>query len=312
MSVPWTGHPLDLFREARWWFATPSSSCSWSAVMLGAIVLGSCCFLCGTNFGCCLVSSRCFWHCLLLDLSTTALGRSSFGAACSWAAASIWCIPCMDLDSIVGICIAGCGGWLYTQGAQAPPSVVPDPAPEADLRPVDRSQLVGVSTSSRLTLVELPQPFVVALLQASTPDLLGDLFPSFLAHYVDHPSLTGDDYWPLRARLTRPLRAGVSARRVLAGAFDKQVRSIPVNQDNIIYVVLPCSRSSDGFVTRHYSVFAAPWWATGNWFSVSRICKLDGGRGVFERCSRAISCFDEVAEFGRSSSAKSFVVRCKF
>ena len=95
----------------------------------------------------------------------------------------------MDLDSIVGICIAGCGGWLYTQGTQAPPSVVPDPAPEADLRPVDRSQLVGVSTS---TLVELPQPFVVALLQASTPDLLGDLFPSFLAHYVDHPSLTGD------------------------------------------------------------------------------------------------------------------------
>ena len=179
----------------------------------------------------------------------------------------------MDLDSIVGICIAGCGGWLYTQGAQAPPSVVPDPAPEADLRPVDSSQLVGVSTSSRLTLVELPQPFVVALLQASTPDLLGDLFPSFLARYVDHPSLTGDDYWPLRARLTRPLRAGVSARRVLAGAFDKQVRSIPVNQDNIIYVVLPCSRSSDGpgFVTRHYSVFAAPWWATGNWFSVSRI-----------------------------------------
>ena len=59
---------FELLREARWWiWATPSSTCSFSSVILGAIVLGSCCFCCGALTALCLLSQRCrAWivHCI--------------------------------------------------------------------------------------------------------------------------------------------------------------------------------------------------------------------------------------------------------
>ena len=66
MSAPsWA---FELLREARWWvWATPSSTCSFSSVILGAIVLGSCCFCCGALTALCLLSQRCrAWivHCV--------------------------------------------------------------------------------------------------------------------------------------------------------------------------------------------------------------------------------------------------------
>ena len=58
---------LGAFRELRWWFPPCQSSCSLAGILLGALVIGACCFCCGALATACLLSSKCrlwIWHCV--------------------------------------------------------------------------------------------------------------------------------------------------------------------------------------------------------------------------------------------------------
>ena len=66
MSVTFFASALEVLREFRWWFPLSSPGCSISALILGAIAIGTCCFWTGFLLACCLVSARCrhwLWHC---------------------------------------------------------------------------------------------------------------------------------------------------------------------------------------------------------------------------------------------------------
>ena len=77
-----------------------------------------------------------------------------------------------------------------------------------------------------LPLIELSPEFLTRLLSATSPRTLGERFPPFLQQYLRRPDLQAlNPNWPIEARLTRALRSGASARRVLDGVFDKQVRA---------------------------------------------------------------------------------------
>ena len=67
MSSALVGPALELVREARFWFTSPSG-CPFSALVLLAIGIGVSCFFLGLVAGCVLASHRCrswLWHCLL-------------------------------------------------------------------------------------------------------------------------------------------------------------------------------------------------------------------------------------------------------
>ena len=109
-----------------------------------------------------------------------------------------------------------------------------------------------------LPYIELSPDFVSALLKASRPRVLGELLPPFLQQYLVRPDLQAlNPSWPIEARLVRALRAGVSARIVLDGQFDKQARSPGLPWDNQIYVVLRCRTQLGGFVTQFLTVYCA-------------------------------------------------------
>lgn len=66
MSVTFLASALEVVREFRWWFPVSPPGCLISALILGAIAVGSCCFWVGFLVACCLVSARCrhwLWHC---------------------------------------------------------------------------------------------------------------------------------------------------------------------------------------------------------------------------------------------------------
>ena len=67
MSVSFWTASLEVLREARWWFWSPTTtSCSFAGVLLLAIGVGSCCFCCGALVTGLLLSHRCrqwIWHC---------------------------------------------------------------------------------------------------------------------------------------------------------------------------------------------------------------------------------------------------------
>ena len=109
-----------------------------------------------------------------------------------------------------------------------------------------------------LPLIELSPEFLTRLLSATSPRTLGELFPPFLQQYLRRPDLQVlNPNWPIEARLTRALQSGASARRVLDGVFDKQVRAPGLPWDNRFYVVLRCQLHRGGFVTQFYSVYTA-------------------------------------------------------
>ncbi len=67
MSSALVGPALELVREARFWFTSPSG-CPISSLVLLAIFIGFCCFSLGLVAGCLLASQRCrnwLWHCLV-------------------------------------------------------------------------------------------------------------------------------------------------------------------------------------------------------------------------------------------------------
>ena len=67
MSAALVGPALEVIREARWWFTSPSGSCPVAFFVLAAIVLCICSFTTGVLCGCCLSSRRCrvwLWHCI--------------------------------------------------------------------------------------------------------------------------------------------------------------------------------------------------------------------------------------------------------
>lgn len=151
--------------------------------------------------------------------------------------------------------------------AAAVPSVAPELrqlVPKAFPRPVDiaeeeqplapSSELVS-RNPVRLVDIELDQELVYLLLTATSQRALGELCPTFLNHYLDHPTLGEDRHWSPAARATRALRAGVSARRVLTGAFHKQARSLNLTVPNNFYVVLWSRSHPGGFWTSRYQVF---------------------------------------------------------
>lgn len=151
--------------------------------------------------------------------------------------------------------------------AAAVPSVAPELrqlVPKAFPRPVDiaeeeqplapSSELVS-RNPVRLVDIELDQELVYLLLTATSQRALGELRPTFLNHYLDHPTLGEDRHWSPAARATRALRAGVSARRVLTGAFHKQARSLNLTVPNNFYVVLWSRSHPGGFWTSRYQVF---------------------------------------------------------
>ena len=119
-------------------------------------------------------------------------------------------------------------------------------APSSDLASRNRVRLVDI---------ELDPELIYHLLTSSDPITLGELCPTFLNCYLDHPSLGGDRHWGPAARAARALRAGVSARWVLTGAFHKQARSPKLSLNNQIYVVLWSRSHPGGFWTSDYSVF---------------------------------------------------------
>ena len=120
----------------------------------------------------------------------------------------------------------------------------------------DPSITVSGTAGSHLTVIDLDPNFVFELLVARSPRALGDLFPPFLVHLRDHPLLgTALPEWSAEARLVRALRAGVSARRVLDGEFDKQARSLKLPVSSSLYLVLRCSRYPAGFYTWSYAAY---------------------------------------------------------
>ena len=66
MSVSAWGAVFDVARELRWWFSAPSPGVSVPALLLGALVLGCCCFVAGASVACVALSTTCrrwLWHC---------------------------------------------------------------------------------------------------------------------------------------------------------------------------------------------------------------------------------------------------------
>ena len=67
MSSALVGPALEVVREVRYWFTSPSG-CPVFPLVLVAICLGTCCFCIGLCTGCLVVSQRCrnwLWHCVL-------------------------------------------------------------------------------------------------------------------------------------------------------------------------------------------------------------------------------------------------------
>lgn len=63
MSISGFSAALDLFREFRWWLG-PSSSCPIAAIILGGLIFGGLCFICGFAAALCIFSLRCRqWVC---------------------------------------------------------------------------------------------------------------------------------------------------------------------------------------------------------------------------------------------------------
>jgi len=116
---------------------------------------------------------------------------------------------------------------------QPVPNAFPRPieAAEED-QPLAPSSDLAFRNPVRLVDIELDQELVYLLLTATSQQTLRELCPSFLNHYLDHPTLGDDRHWSPAARATRALRAGVSARRVLTGAFHKQARSLSLTVTN--------------------------------------------------------------------------------
>ena len=106
-----------------------------------------------------------------------------------------------------------------------------------------------------LTFVDLEPSFVRQLLEAKQVATLARLCPSFLNPYLHRAELTTDPGWSPAARATRAFRAGVSAARVVAGAFHKQAASLRLRGDNYHYIVLRCRQLPGGFYTQAYSVY---------------------------------------------------------
>lgn len=157
-----------------------------------------------------------------------------------------------------------CFGCFHRQPVLAPVAEISLPGPRAvrgggvlAVRPT-QALFAGGEEPPYLPLIELSPEFLTRLLSATSPRTLGDLFPPFLQQYRFKSDLQAlNPIWTLEARVTRALRAGASARRVLDGLFDKQVRSPGLPWDNRFYVVLRCSAHLGGFVTQFYSVYVA-------------------------------------------------------
>lgn len=157
-----------------------------------------------------------------------------------------------------------CLGCLRRRPTGLAVPVVPQPGPRAvrgggalAVRPTQALFAAG-EEPPYLPVIELSPEFLTRLLSANTPRSLGDLFPPFLQQYRYKPDLQAlNPTWPIEARVTRALRAGASARRVLDGLFDKQARSPGLPWDNRFYVVLRCRAHLGGFVTQFYSVYVA-------------------------------------------------------
>ena len=132
---------------------------------------------------------------------------------------------------------------------------------EVDLEPAgEQTALVPLGltlpTPGVFTFVDLDPLFVHQLLIARHIDTLDRLCPPFLHQYLRLPELASDRDWTPSARATRALRAGVSAARVLAGQFDKQVRSLRLRGPNRHYIVLKCRQFPGGFYTQDFSIYS--------------------------------------------------------
>ena len=106
-------------------------------------------------------------------------------------------------------------------------------------------------------VIELDQAFVFELLSVRDPAGLHSLFPRWLQHLVNNPDIQQlHPDWTPEARLTRALRAGVSALRVARGLFPKQAASPSLPFNNQIYVVVRSRQFPLGWFTWSYDLYA--------------------------------------------------------
>lgn len=161
-------------------------------------------------------------------------------------------------------CLSGVWTWFFECWSSFAAGPTTSPNPVTALVPLETPVVAEVPAGTEgavpvgeLLLIEISPVFVRELLVTTSPARLGELCPSFLSHLFDHPDLALDSRWSARSRLGRAFRAGVSAGRVVAGLFDKQARSLALDIDNRVYIVLRCDRFPRGFWTRHYRIYCA-------------------------------------------------------
>ena len=103
MSSPFWAATLEVVPEARWWiWSPPSTSCSFAAIALGALVLSCCCFSLGAVVACCILSHQCrqwLWHCF-------------WGALQQWAYSQPRSRPWCTATTISRVSWMRVGSWL--------------------------------------------------------------------------------------------------------------------------------------------------------------------------------------------------------
>lgn len=104
--------------------------------------------------------------------------------------------------------------------------------------------------------MEFGLDFQSDILKATHPDTLSELLPIFLDGLTRDPAVqSSHPLWSPAARVTRALRAGISAARVVSGRFNKQARSPPIPFENELYICLTCRAYPRGFWTLYYLVY---------------------------------------------------------
>ena len=111
------------------------------------------------------------------------------------------------------------------------------------------ARLSGSGRSSRPASVLDEEAFLAATVFGDLGAL--DLGPHTPLAWGLHPA----GLWSGRARIARALRAGISARRVLAGERDFQHPSPSLGTRNRVYLVLRCRAHPTGFFTESARTF---------------------------------------------------------
>ena len=220
MSISGFSAALDLLREFRWWTG-PTNSCPFAAIILGGLLLGSCCFMCGAITAICLVSLRCrqrLWHCLAGGIHWGCCGRSR----ASGYPSPLPELPCMSIGSLAGWwrsllnCVEGVARslWVRCVGKRRPalPAVVrpiPSAAPQLVLRPTAKPApqrprfFVASQAQSVVHLFEGPPrhipvipigtDFEWEILGGKIAARLSELLPAFVESAGERYS---DQFWP--------------------------------------------------------------------------------------------------------------------